>query len=278
MGDNRLLVTLPNLLLLASLTGCNSGPPQTTDQAICVWNQAYQENYKSDTVEDILENAADCYVLIDPFGSPRARDAIGEMQASGNAVGCYMSSGTCEDWRDDFEEIKEHCVTTPWGQWAGEYFVDDPGPGLRKAMEARIGQMATWGCDTVEFDNMDWAFDDRNRRKYDFAATATEAIEYNQALCDTTHSQGMGCMAKNTGRGAERFDAGTFESYPDEADWWEHRHLAGFLEEGGLALVVHYDEGNCNGVYADYVDSYGGGLSFICEDRRQKRYLHFNRH
>lgn len=243
---------------------------------MCVWNQAYQENYSADSVSAIVANAEGCYVLIDPFESTAARNAISEMHANNNIVGCYISSGTCEDWRDDFDEMQPHCVSTPWGEWAGEYFVDMPNPELIAIMNARIDNMASWGCDMVEFDNMDWAFDDVSREQYGFSATDADGIAYNQALCNYTHSKGMGCMAKNTRQGAESFDGGTFESYPDDLNWWETNHLQGFLNQDQIGIIVHYDESDCAGVYSDYQGTYGSKLSFICESSSTQQYVHFN--
>ena len=243
---------------------------------LCVWNQAYQENYEPDSVDAILAGAQGCYVLLDPFADEDARAAIPAIAAAGNIVGCYISVGTCEDWRDDFAQMQGDCVDQQWGEWPGEYFVDTPGPGLVAAMNARIDQMAAWGCDMVEFDNMDWAYDEDYRAQYGFTVSEAEAEAYVQGLCASVHGQGMWCMAKSTARGAEGFEGGTFESYVDDLDWWEHAELQGFLDGGGIGLIVHYDEVDCDGVYADYQASYGDKLSFICEDPALQGYKHYN--
>jgi cysteinyl-tRNA synthetase len=271
----------PHFFLLAIVYfGCtkDDGEPDAspTSEALCVWNQAYQENYASDSVSSILSGAAGCYVLIDPFASMEARNAIPEMKNGGNTIGCYISTGTCEDWRDDFDQIRPYCISTAWDEWPGEYFVDTPNDALIALMELRIDSLAAWGCDMVEFDNMDWAFDDAAQSKYGFAATAEQAMAYNQALCDYTAAKGMGCMAKNTRVGASTFDGVTFESYSDSKDWWDPAELSGFLDDGALGIVVHYDETDCDGVYAQYMSSYGPGLSYICEDRDRQGYRHYN--
>jgi cysteinyl-tRNA synthetase len=128
----------------------------------------------------------------------------------------------------------------------------------------------------VEFDNMDWAFDDAYQSEYGFGAEPADAIAYHQTLCDHTHSKGMGCMAKNTRQGAAGFDGGTFESYNDDLDWWETAHLVGFLNDGKLGIIVHYDETDCDGTYDDYKVTYGADLSYICEDRATEKYRHYN--
>jgi cysteinyl-tRNA synthetase len=244
-------------------------------RARCVWNQAYQENYAADAISDILAGARDCYVLIDAFPDAEVREAIEALRDHQNLVGCYMSSGTCEDWRRDFSAIKPYCVEQAWGEWDGEYFVDRTDPALVALMKARIDDMAGWGCDLVEFDNMDWAFDEELRVEYGFRASEADAISYNQALCAYARSRGMGCMAKNTRTGAEDFDGVTFESYSDDERWWPREDLAGFLDEDQPGVVMHYDETDCEAARQRYAAVYGNGLSFLCEDRGLEAYRRF---
>jgi hypothetical protein len=249
--------------------------PMQFDTPLCVWNQAYQENYDPDSIGDILAEAENCYVLLDVFSSSEARDAVAPIKKKNNIVGCYMSVGTCEDWRDDYAEMKPYCVETGWNDWDGEYFVNETTEALKEIMFARIDKMAALGCDMVEFDNMDWALDDEYRTKFGFAVTGEESIWYYSTLCDHVHGKGMGCMAKSTAEGASNFDGGTFESYPEEMDWWEHDYLQEYLDAGKLGVVVHYAESDCSGILATYQKEYGDKVSFICEDNTEQGYLHF---
>jgi cysteinyl-tRNA synthetase, unknown class len=261
----------------AAASDVDAGSPVYSDwpQPMCVWNEAYQENYVADTVAEILAGARGCYVLVDPFASPDARAAIGQMKQDGNLVSCYISVGTCEDWRDDFAAMKPYCVSKPWGEWPGEYFVDRTDPALVALMQARIGKMAAWGCNMVELDNMDWAFDAANRSQYAITATAAQGEVYNQTLCAYAHATGMGCMAKSSAQGAANFDGLTVESAPGNLDWWDPVHMQGMLSSGKIGIVVHYDETDCAAVRTTYQTKYGSNLSFICEDRALKKYRHF---
>ena len=243
---------------------------------LCVYNQAYQETYREDNVGDILENAQECYVLVDPFSENFVPGNITGIRENGNSVGCYISVGTGEDWRDDFSVMRPFLVEKQWGEWAGEFFVNETTTGIIPIMEERIDQMADWGCDWIEFDNMDWSFDEKNRRQYHFEATSDDGEKYFQELCDYTHEQGMLCMSKNIRIGAENFDGITMESYHNEKNWWDDETLEGFLKEGKLTIIVHYDEPSCKDVYKEYLLRYDDGLSFICEDREMKDYMHFN--
>ena len=184
------------LLLIASLVGSACGEdergptvdvdpdapvPQSPADPVCVWNHAYQENSSPDSVSEILAGASDCYVLLDPFDDPEAAEAIGALKSAGNIVGCYMSVGTCEDWRNDFDDVRGFCSEREWGEWEGEFFVEDV-EGIAPFMRARIDQFASWGCDMVEFDNMDWASDPEHNARYGLAVTPEGAITYsNQA-------------------------------------------------------------------------------------------------
>ncbi len=283
MNWNRIAANGLAIVLLLLVSSCGGGPtvvvdpdgvvPDSPASPVCLWNHAYQENYEHDSVADILAGAQDCYVLLDPYDDPLARDAIAEISAAGNTIGCYISVGTCEEWREDFAEIREFCITEEWAEWEGEFFVSDVN-GIMPAMEARIDQLASWGCDMVEFDNMDWAEDEEQNVRFGLEVTPQQAIGYYQSLCDYVHAAGMECMAKSTREGAEDFDGGTFESSPDELDWWDHAHLQSFIDEGRLGIIFHYDERDCDDVALWYRQRYARGLSFLCEDPSIRGYRH----
>jgi hypothetical protein len=245
---------------------------------IPVWNQAYQENYQPDTIAEILEGARDAYVLIDPF-QPEHGDTmvrvIEQLHSKGNEVGAYISVGTGEDWRDDFDQLKPHLVDRQWDDWGGEFFVDQPNGDVVSLMKARIDGIAAFGFDWVEFDNMDWIYDDQYRAKYGFAATIEDGVAYYRTLCDHVHSLGMKCMAKSTVENAYMFDGVTYESYADALDWWDQAGAESFLAAGKPVIIVHYDDPDCEATYAWYRELYGPKLSFICESRALKKYLHF---
>ncbi len=267
----------PALLLAASVAACGvtstRSPAQT---ALPVWNQAYQETYEADALDDIRANARDAYVLLDPFQDavgPVAADTVAALHANGNQVAAYISVGTAEDWRADFDALRPYLVARPWDDWAGEYFISTPDAGVLAIMQARIDRIADWGFDWVEFDNMDWVYDDGYRAAYGFAATAAEGAAYYQALCAYVHANGMRCMAKSTVEAASLFDGVTYESYEDDRNWWDAAGAAAFLGAGKPVIVVHYDAPDCAARLAEYRGIYGDGLSFLCEDRQRERYV-----
>jgi len=256
---------------LGDLTG---SIPDSPADPVCVWNGAYAETVAPDTVAAMRDGARDCHVLVDPFDAddgPSVREAIGPLQDAGNTVVCYVSVGTCEDWRDDFDVLAPHCASEAWSAWPGEYFVADP-ERVAPIMRARMDRAAAWGCDRVEFDNMDFASE---AERYALPVTPAEADAYVGELCDHVRGLGMGCMAKN-GRpgGVDGFTAGTFESYGTALDWWSHDALQSFVDAGQPALIMHYADRRCDDVTRWYRLRYGAGVSVLCEDPRTGTYRH----
>ncbi|MEQ9302646.1 MAG: endo alpha-1,4 polygalactosaminidase [Marinoscillum sp.] len=244
--------------------------------SVCVYNNAYQENYEPDAVSYILDNAQDSYVLLEPFENGITQSLVDQIKANGNEVGAYISIGTGENWRDDFDDLEPFLVAKQWGDWEGEYFVNVTNTGAVAIMKKRIDQLSALGFTWVEFDNMDWVHDDDYRSIYGFEATVQDGIDYSNELCDYVHSLGMKCMAKNTTSGVSRFDGVLYESYADDKNWWETSGTRIFLSSGKLVIINHYGEERCDQVYADYLNDYGVGLSFICEDVVSKAYIHYN--
>lgn len=262
-------------LLVAScaqpLSDLSGTIPTSPAEPVCFWNAAYVEHGEPDAVSDVLARARGCHVLLDPFDSEAARDAIAALHDADNTVVCYVSVGTCEDWRDDFDDVAPFCTDREWGSWPGEFFVDDPA-GIGPRMLDRFAHAAAWGCDLVEMDNMDFASE---ADRYGLDVTEAEADDYVRSLCDGARDLGLGCMAKN-GRpgGDDGFFAGTFESFPDDLDWWAHDTLQSFVDAGQPATVVHYREQRCEDVTRFYRLRYGSGVSVLCSRDDGRGYAH----
>jgi cysteinyl-tRNA synthetase, unknown class len=265
-----------SLLCLLGIQCCSPDTNSSTQEskAIPVYNQAYQENYEEDKIADIIANAKNAYVLIDPF-QDNVATSVAEIKTNGNQVGAYISIGTGEAWRADFAQMQPYLVSKQWGQWPNEYFVNST-TGVINIMKARIDKIANWGCDWVEFDNMDWIYDNDLREEYSIQVSVDEGVDYYQELCDYVHQKGMKCMAKNTVEKASNFDGALYESYNDDKNWWDESGAQSFLDAGKLVIINHYNETNCGQVYSDYKGIYNNKLSFICEDANLQKYVHFN--
>lgn len=272
------LSLISTLILGLFIVACNKDDeikPTGNDQAKPIYNQAYNENYNADNINDIIEDAHGAYVLVDPFMNG-IDEKIPLIKANNNEVGGYISIGTGENWRDDFNEMQPFLVSTQWDEWEGEFFVKETTTGIIDIMKTRIDKLTTWGCDWVEFDNMDWFFDAETVNTYGINVTEEEGIAYYKELCSYAHSKGLKCMAKNHVIEAEDFDGVLYESYHNEKDWWNHEGAQSFLDAGKLVIINHYNEPQPNSVYAEYIELYNNGISYICESSKEKRYIHYN--
>jgi endo-alpha-1,4-polygalactosaminidase (GH114 family) len=240
-----------------------------------VYNQAYQENSAPDSLSLILKEAENAYVLLDPFDETEITKAHTEFLKERDCqCAAYISIGTGEDWRDDFEELKPWLSPKAWGQWEGEYFVSRLSPAVTALMKKRIDRIALLGFDWVEFDNMDWFLDEQNLRRYGLKLNREEGLAYIEELRAYAASRGLRCMAKNMRRGAEDFDGVTFESYRKQKNWWEPEDLKAFLNEGKPVIIFHYDESDGPAVLREYRAVYGPGISFLWESRKEGGYVH----
>ncbi|RUM94454.1 MAG: hypothetical protein DSZ28_03110 [Thiothrix sp.] len=247
----------------------------TEIKAIPVYNQAYQENFSADTIAEILNSARNAYVLVDALEDDIGK-FVNQIKSKQNQVAGYISAGTGENYRSDFEDLKPYLSPTAWPQWPDEFFVSETTTGILPLMKKRIDKIAAWGADWIEFDNMDW-LDEKTRQQYNLSATVPEANAYINALCDHTHAKGMNCMAKNTVDNFTQFDGVLYESYQDQKNWWDTQGTREFLTAGKRVIINHYNEANCDAVYAEYIDFYDDkNISFICEDTATKKYKHYN--
>lgn len=252
-----------------------SSPSSVLSQGVPVYNQAYAENYEADDIDEIIQTARNAYVLLDPFMAGIV-DKIPAIKANNNEVGCYISIGTGENWREDFDDLKPYLVNKQWGEWAGEYFVKKTNTGILSVMKKRIAKLKTFQCDWVEFDNMDWFTDTDYVRDYGIDVSESEGIAYYKRLCTYARKKGIMCMAKNTVVGADKFKGVLYESYSNDKDWWDHDGAQAFLDAGKLVIINHYKATQPNAVYAEYVNLYNDKISFISESTTERKYIHYN--
>ncbi len=259
-------------VLMAIVTCGNLG---YSNHVLPVYNQAYQENFEADTVADILLSARNAYVLVDSFDSNIINN-IKNIKANCNQVGGYISAGTGEIWRDDFEQLKPYLTSKEWSDWPGEFYVSYTNTGIVDVMKARIDKMALLGLDWVEYDNMDW-IDAQSIATFGLHTTKSASKVYINTLCDYTRQRGMKCMAKNTVDGFEHFDGVVYESHNNQKNSWDTEGAQSFIDAGKLVIINHYNESDCDGVYAEYKRFYNSDkISFICEDTNTQKYKHYN--
>jgi endo-alpha-1,4-polygalactosaminidase (GH114 family) len=270
------------LLAFILFSCCKEVQPSQTlgsSATTSVYNSAYiddsQKGFEADTYDEVLASATNSYLLLEPFEGITS-EQIAALQINNNEIGAYISIGTVEKWRYDWEQLKPYVVEKDWNDWPDEFFVNETTTGILDVLKLRIDSLALLGYDWVEFDNMDWTEDPESRDKYGFETTEAEAITYYNELCDYVHSTGMKCMAKNTVKNGPGFDGVLYESNKKDFNWWDNQGTLDFLNQGKLVIINHYNSCDCNETYEKYIRIYNADVSFICSDKKSKKYLHYN--
>lgn len=250
----------------------------------CFYNTAYEDNNFLDKQDYTLRTANNCYVLIDAnnFDSlSSVVDYTNALKTKNNTIGCYMSVGTIENWRSDFNDfvVGVDYQSRQWPEWPGEYMIKANANGhvtdnTIALMKKRIDTLATLGCEYIEMDNMDI---NENNKLTNIKGAAMRA--YNTKLCKYMHSCELKCMAKNTGPSDpdyELFDGLSVESNPKNKNWWGTKHALKFKNKP--FMISHYKEktvDDCMNVWAKYRSIYKNMFGFICSQYETKHYIHF---
>uniref|UniRef100_K3X8A1 Glycoside-hydrolase family GH114 TIM-barrel domain-containing protein n=1 Tax=Globisporangium ultimum (strain ATCC 200006 / CBS 805.95 / DAOM BR144) TaxID=431595 RepID=K3X8A1_GLOUD len=117
---------------------------------------------------------------------------ISNLKAKGIKVVCYFSAGTYENWRSDNNKFTKDMYSKGLPEWEGEYWLDTRNAKVREIMKARIQLAKQKGCDGVDPDNVDAAFNDSG-----FPLTGATQLDYNKFLASTAHSLGLAVGLKN---------------------------------------------------------------------------------
>lgn len=127
---------------------------------------------------------------IDLFDTPTA--TITKLHNRGIKVICYFSAGTYENWRPDKAKYTKAMIGSSLPEWEGEYWVDTTNKDLRAILKTRMQLAKTKGCDGVDPDNVDGAFNDPG-----FPLTAATQLDFNKFLASTAHSLNLTVGLKN---------------------------------------------------------------------------------
>ena len=126
--------TTVEIMGLLFFLGCGGDSSGKQSEAIPIYNQAYQEHYEKDTIDEILTLAKGGYVLVDPF-EKNVVEHIEAIKLNNNQVAGYISAGTGENYRDDFTELEPYLTTTAWDDWPDEYYVSQISPTVVNVMK-----------------------------------------------------------------------------------------------------------------------------------------------
>ncbi|KAG3134617.1 hypothetical protein PI126_g18611 [Phytophthora idaei] len=128
---------------------------------------------------------------IDMFDTPNATTA--ELKQRGIKVICYFSAGTYEDWRSDKDRYSSNIIGARLPEWEGESWVDIRSTKLREILVDRMKLAQAKGCDGVDPDNVDGAFNDNG-----FNLTANDQLDFNKFLATTAHGLNLTVGLKMT--------------------------------------------------------------------------------
>jgi S-formylglutathione hydrolase FrmB/endo-alpha-1,4-polygalactosaminidase (GH114 family) len=135
------------------------------------------------------------------------KPAVDAIHAKGAHAVCYLSAGTAEKFRPDYERYvrfdKRHggrLLGKPFSdRFSNENWLDIGDRANRRfvlrVMKQRTAKCAKAGFDAVEYDVVD-AYA-QGRRVTGFRITAAEQLAYDRALAKLAHSQGLAVGLKN---------------------------------------------------------------------------------
>ncbi|MEJ2019707.1 MAG: endo alpha-1,4 polygalactosaminidase, partial [Maritimibacter sp.] len=81
---------------------------------------------------------------------------VADLNRRGIYTICYVSVGTAEEWRADFDQFPPEVLGREYDDWPGEFFLDARRTDLLlPLMEARFQRCRAMGFDAIEADNID---------------------------------------------------------------------------------------------------------------------------
>ncbi len=168
-------------------------PPAVTGAAAAsgaVWRPAPGLSWQWQLTGTIDLNVDATMFDIDLFDT--APSTIAALHLRGSKVICYVSAGSCEDWRPDAAqfppEVKGNALAAPGEEWLDIRRIDLLGPIL----DARMDLCRSKGFDGIELDNVDGYSNDTG-----FPLTADDQLQYNRYLAAAAHMRGLSVGLKN---------------------------------------------------------------------------------
>ena len=137
-----------------------------------------------------LDRNVDAYVLdLDRVNA----NMVSQLHGRGIRVICYFSAGTIEDFRSDRSTFPATIVGNTVAAWPSERWIDvTRATVVGPLMRARMDRADSFGCDGVDFDNVDGFMHPTG-----FDITRAEQLRYNIWLAAEAHSRGMSAGLKN---------------------------------------------------------------------------------
>jgi hypothetical protein len=171
---------------------------------------------------------------IDLFDS--TPELIAGLHGDGRRVVCYLSAGSVEDWREDFDRFDEADIGEPLADWEGERWVDIRSPDVHAIMLARLDLARDKDCDGVEPDNVQGYQDATG-----FALTYDDQVAYNRLIANAAHERGLAVGLKNGGpQVADLLDVYDFALTEECHEYGECAPFSAFITARKPVFVVEY--------------------------------------
>jgi hypothetical protein len=128
---------------------------------------------------------------VDMFETPKA--TVAALHRQGRKVICYVSAGSVEEGRPDYESFPKSVIGKKLDGWPKERWLDVRKIAvLQKIWAKRLDQCKAKGFDGVEPDNVDAYQNDSG-----FPLTAKQQLAYNRMLASVAHQKGLAVGLKN---------------------------------------------------------------------------------
>ena len=125
--------------------------------------------------------------------SGASQESINAAKATGARLMCYISAGSAENWREDFEQIPASVIGNAYNGWPGEWWLDIRQiEKLAPIMRARMDVCAAKGFDVLDPDNINGYENDTG-----FTLSQDDAVAYIRWLAAEAHLRGLAFSLKN---------------------------------------------------------------------------------
>jgi hypothetical protein len=125
--------------------------------------------------------------------SAASQASLNAAKARGARLMCYISAGSAENWRDDFNQFPDAVVGNEYYGWPGEWWLDIRQIELlAPIMRARMDVCRDKGFDVLDADNINGYENDTG-----FTISSADAVAYVRWLAAEAHSRGMAFSLKN---------------------------------------------------------------------------------
>eukprot|EP00727_Mastigamoeba_balamuthi_P004245 m51a1_g13818 putative endo alpha- polygalactosaminidase (274) ;mRNA; f:422251-423382 len=120
------------------------------------------------------------------------QSVIDTLHAAGRVVICYYSAGTAEKGRPDYSRFPAASLGKKLPDWPQERWVDFRMDAVKQIMIDRLDLAASKGCDGVEPDNVDGAFNNNG-----LGLSKQDQLQYNRWTAQQAHARGLSVGLKN---------------------------------------------------------------------------------